>query len=92
MLTLLDDMARGVYGQLLLLSSSLTHHHEICHPSVMVMAMRATGVSIAVREKERQPEKGGKSRKFTRMGQVGWTRAGQYTWIPGYLSTWIPGF
>jgi len=32
-LTLLDDMARGVYGQLLLLSSSLTHHHEICHPS-----------------------------------------------------------
>ena len=33
MLTLLDDMARGVYGQLLLLSSSLTHHHEICHPS-----------------------------------------------------------
>jgi len=67
----------------------------------MVMAMRATGVSIAVREKERQPEKGGKSRKFTRMGQVGpgWTRMGQgrpgwariprqqYTRIPGYQDT-----
>jgi len=64
----------------------------------MVMAMRATGVSIAVREKERQPEKGGKSRKFTRMGQVGWTRLDQDgpgyldNRIPGYLSTWIPGF
>ena len=100
MLTLLDDMARGVYGQLLLLSSSLTHHHEICHPSVMVMmmvmAMRATGVSIAVREKERQPEKGGKSRKFTRMGQGGLghqdTSVDLDTRITGHQDTRTPGF
>ena len=49
--------------------------------------MRATGVSIAVREKERQPEKGGKSRKFTRMGQAGWTRLDQDTSIIGYQDT-----
>jgi len=59
-------------------------------------------VSIAVRERERQPEKGGKSRKFTRMGQVGpgWTRLDQVGpgWARvdqdglGYLDNSIPGY
>jgi len=47
-------------------------------------------------ERERQPEKGRKSRKFTRMGQGGLghqdTSVDLDTRITGHQDTWIPGY
>jgi len=58
---------------------------------MMVMAMRATGVSIAVRERERGSQKRAENHEsspgWARLVGPGWTRMGQDTSIIGYQDT-----